>query len=186
MYERLLNLETNTFRLNVVKSDILVEQSTAKLEGGVLTVAVPIDVDLAKRNIFTSKALPNIIEHFLKLEGERKLHKRLKELSEITGLNYRGSKVFLSRKTTEGRLYKSRQLTFGAYYKNSGMIKMNAFLMLMADECIDEVLIHELCHSVHPNHSREFYRLLEEKCPRYEEMVVKRKEIVKLVFDYFR
>jgi hypothetical protein len=35
-------------------------------------------------------------------------------------------------------------------------------------ECIDYVVVHELCHLVHPNHGREFWALVEQLVPDWK------------------
>lgn len=42
----------------------------------------------------------------------------------------------------------------------SGRITLNSELIKTAHECIECVIVHELCHLVHRNHSQEFYDLL--------------------------
>ncbi len=35
-------------------------------------------------------------------------------------------------------------------------------------ECIDYVIVHELCHLLHPNHGREFWKMVEELVPDWK------------------
>lgn len=44
----------------------------------------------------------------------------------------------------------------------------NLFLVQMPDEYIDYVIFHELCHTVHLNHSKQFWQLVEAHIPNYK------------------
>jgi predicted metal-dependent hydrolase len=47
----------------------------------------------------------------------------------------------------------------------SGVISLNPSLIKAPSACIDYVLLHELCHLKHHNHSRYFYRLMDRQMP---------------------
>lgn len=55
----------------------------------------------------------------------------------------------------------------GSCGKN-GNIVLNTELVKASVYCIDYVITHELCHLKHPNHSKDFYRLLEISLPDWE------------------
>lgn len=55
----------------------------------------------------------------------------------------------------------------------SGRITLNPLLVKAPRECIDYVLLHELCHLLHHNHSPKFYRTLDRHMPNWR--VVKEK-----------
>lgn len=46
---------------------------------------------------------------------------------------------------------------------------MNTYLAIMPAEIIDHVMLHELCHLVHPNHSRHFYNVMTMIMPDWKE-----------------
>jgi predicted metal-dependent hydrolase len=50
----------------------------------------------------------------------------------------------------------------------TGVIMLNTQLAKAPIHCIDYVVIHELCHLVHPHHDRNFYRLLRRVLPDWE------------------
>jgi len=50
-------------------------------------------------------------------------------------------------------------------YSTKGNITLNLQLIKTPVECIDYVIIHELCHVIHKNHSKDFYQLLATKLP---------------------
>lgn len=52
----------------------------------------------------------------------------------------------------------------------SGILTLNLELIKAPKECIDYVITHELCHLKFPNHSKEFYQLLEELVPNWEKV----------------
>lgn len=53
----------------------------------------------------------------------------------------------------------------------SGMKNLNFTwrLVMMPDNVCDYVIIHELCHLVHMDHSPEFWKLVEKMCPPYKQ-----------------
>lgn len=46
-------------------------------------------------------------------------------------------------------------------------LNFNCLLMLAPKETADYVIVHELCHLVHPNHSKAFWALVERTMPDY-------------------
>lgn len=51
--------------------------------------------------------------------------------------------------------------------KNS--INFSCYLMLYSDRAIDYVVVHELCHIRHKNHSKAFYEMIAGVMPDYKE-----------------
>lgn len=52
---------------------------------------------------------------------------------------------------------------------SSGNILLNPELVKAPSICIDYVLIHELCHLIHPNHGKSFQQLLRHLMPTWEQ-----------------
>lgn len=46
-----------------------------------------------------------------------------------------------------------------------GTISLNPDLIKSPASCVEYVIVHELCHLIEPNHSREFYQLLQRMMP---------------------
>ena len=58
---------------------------------------------------------------------------------------------------------------WGSCQHETGKIALSTRLTLCPLWVIDAVIVHELCHLIHNNHSKEFWALLDEKYPRYRE-----------------
>jgi len=50
----------------------------------------------------------------------------------------------------------------------NGRITLNPHLVKAPRECIDYVILHELCHIAEHNHSERFYRLMTQVMPKWE------------------
>lgn len=64
----------------------------------------------------------------------------------------------------------------------NGRITLNPLLVKAPRECIDYVILHELCHLVEHNHSERFYRLLSQVMPKWETTKAKLDGMAQKVF----
>lgn len=52
----------------------------------------------------------------------------------------------------------------------TGAISINVMLALYPEECADYVIVHELAHLLHPNHSPAFWSVVEEYIPQWRKL----------------
>jgi len=64
----------------------------------------------------------------------------------------------------------------------SGRITLNPLLVKAPRECIDYVLLHELCHLLHHNHSPNFYRTIDRYMPNWRAVKEKLDNMAEEVF----
>jgi predicted metal-dependent hydrolase len=91
-------------------------------------------------------------ERALKKEAHSLLGARLRELAAKNSFNYRDFKV------------KRLSSRWGSCSSN-GDITLNFFLIQLPWRLIDYVIIHELVHTIHHNHSRQFWDEVEKILP---------------------
>lgn len=97
------------------------------------------------------------LQRFVMREAHAAFGPWLARLSGETGLGY-------------ARLQVRRQRTRWGSCSRSGTISLNACLMFQPPEVVNYLLIHELAHTRHMNHSRRFWRLVESHEPRWREL----------------
>ncbi len=62
---------------------------------------------------------------------------------------------------------KRMQKRWGSYTRGRSIV-LNPLLIHASKDCIDYVITHELCHMRYKNHDKNFYKLLNSKCPKWE------------------
>ena len=108
----------------------------------------PLSADLSesKRNVYIRKAKETIT-------------KRVSYFARLMGVSYRNITI-------------REQKTRWGSCSSSGNLSFSWRLMLAPFSVLDYVVVHELCHRVHMNHSKEFWHLVEHYIPDYK---IKRK-----------
>lgn len=94
--------------------------------------------------------------HWLREQAEERLPQRLQLLSSQTGLTGQGVQI------------KSYRARWGSC-RHDRVIQLNWKLIMAPPAVIDYVLIHELSHLKHFNHSAVFWELVSRHCPDYKE-----------------
>jgi predicted metal-dependent hydrolase len=97
------------------------------------------------------------LKEWLTDKAEERLIPWLKRVSDETGLNY--SAVSIRQQQTRWGSCSARRL-----------ISLNARLLFLPPELVTYVLVHELCHTKHLNHSPRFWRLVESYLPDYRQL----------------
>lgn len=116
-----------------------------KKEGGCYTLFCPLDMNFEDnaRQEWLRKIIVNTMNH----RAKELLPQRLEELATEYGFKYNA--VAIRNSHTRWGSCSSR-----------GNISLSVYLILLPDELIDYVLLHELCHTREMNHSPRFWELL--------------------------
>ena len=59
---------------------------------------------------------------------------------------------------------------FGSCVPSTKRLHFSSRLIMLPEDKVDAVIVHELCHIIHPNHSKDFYNLVKKYIPNYEEI----------------
>jgi len=68
---------------------------------------------------------------------------------------------------TPGKVGITRAKTRYGSCSGKNSLNFSCFLMLFSDRAIDYVVVHELCHIKHKNHSKQFYEMIAGVMPDY-------------------
>lgn len=96
----------------------------------------------------------DLLRRWLAKRGRQHLLPWLRELSSETGLIYETVQI------------RGQRTRWGSY-SSSGTVSLNYCLLFLAPEIVRYLLIHELCHARHMNHSKRYWKLVERYEPDY-------------------
>jgi predicted metal-dependent hydrolase len=140
------------YRLKVIQVNDR-EKETVKLKNGYFQIYTV--------NKGDKEHVKYLLDTWYRRKAEKKFHERLGECLDIL------KKHEISKPRLQVYFMEKRWGSFTP----SGKVLLNPDLIKHPVYCIDYVIIHELCHTKHPNHDKEFYDFLNKVLPDW----VKRK-----------
>ena len=160
---RVIKSSRKTISIELKTDEILVRAPKRMCDAEIQTV-------IAKKRSWIEK-------HYSVMQERQNKFKQLapytkEELNELTEkartIIPQKVKTYAERIGTDyGHITIRHQRTRWGSCSSKGNLNFNCLLMLFPDEVIDSVVVHELCHRKHMNHSAAFYREVETVFPQY-------------------
>lgn len=124
----------------------------------IIEVSIMDDIEFDQNNIY----VPN------RKEFEKWHKEQLQKIfNERLDYNY---KLFAEVNKCPDLKIRTMKTRWGVYNRIKHTITLNSHLLEYDIDKIDYVIIHELSHVVHFDHSKNFWHLVEKYCPKYKEM----------------
>lgn len=114
-------------------------------------------------------SIKKAVRQLFKENTEYILQERLSYWSKKTNITYNSVKV------------RDAKTKYGSCIPKEKALHFSSRLVMLSLEVIDAIIVHELCHIIHPNHSKEFYKLVERYIPNYKEIDIYLKKNGKLI-----
>lgn len=86
------------------------------------------------------------------------IQERLPYWSKKTGIEYNTFKI------------RDAVSRFGSCVPSTKALHFSSRLIMLPEDKIDAIIVHELCHIIHRNHSQDFYNLVKKYIPDYDEI----------------
>ena len=117
-------------------------------------ITVPDKISQEEIKILVDK----LVKRVFKNQTESLIAKKLPYWSKITGLNYNEVKIrdAISR--------------YGSCMPSKRNLYFSSRLIMLPEDKVDAIIVHELCHLVYKNHNKEFYNLVKQYIPNYAEI----------------
>lgn len=147
-----INVTNSSKELKRVKIEIKIDN-----DNKVINIVYPKEVDdlsSKERKAYLDKGMKKL----LKYNTEILLEKRVPHWSKITNIPYKEFKV------------NDATSKFGSCIPKTRIMHFSSRLIMLPEDIIDGIIVHELCHIIYPNHSKDFYKLVRKYIPNYDEI----------------
>jgi len=168
--------EKADIKITVIRTDR--KTLSIQLKPGEIIARAPLRMKDKEIHSFIESKRSWIEKHIASIE------KKKKELEEIVPLTEEEIKILVKKSkeiipervkyyapkigVTYNKITIRCQRTRWGSCSSKGNLNFNCLLALFPIEIIDSVVVHELCHRKHMNHSPEFYREIDKVFPDYK------------------
>lgn len=140
----IVRIISNTTRLTI----------NLKEEQKQIIITLPEDINQEQAKIHIDK----LIKKLLKANTESVIIERLPYWSKITQIDYKEVKV------------RDAITRYGSCMPSKKNLYFSSRLIMLPQDKIDAIIVHELCHMKHKYHNKEFYDLVAKYIPNYREI----------------
>lgn len=135
--------------LNTLKISLSLELSLNQL-----VISLPQNISQEETKIYVDK----LIKQLLKNHTEILIAERLPYWSKITGIDYNQVKI------------RDATTRYGSCMPSKKNLYFSSRLVMLPEDKVDAIIVHELCHMKHKNHNKDFYVLVSKYIPNYKEI----------------
>lgn len=119
-----------------------------------IIITLPEGISQDEAKIYGDK----IIKKLLKNNTEALIAERLPYWSKVTGFNYNQVKV------------RDATTRYGSCMPSKRNLYFSSRLIMLPDDKVDAIIVHELCHMKYKYHDKQFYDLVATYIPNYKEI----------------
>ena len=124
------------------------------LEQKQIIITIPENTIQQQVKVYVDK----LIKKILKSNTEVLILEKLPYWSIITQIDYNEVKV------------RDAITKYGSCMPSKKNLYFSSRLIMLPEDKIDAIIVHELCHMKYKNHNKEFYKLVEKYIPNYKEI----------------
>lgn len=165
----------NNLELKIIYS--LRKTIALELKQGSLTIRAPRGIPRKEINAFLEAKRSWIEKHLAKMQKHQESLPQMEPftMEELQQLSKKALTIIPPKVqqyativgVDYGRITIRTQRTRWGSCSSRGNLNFNCLLLLFPEEVIDYVVVHELCHRKHMNHSADFYKEIERVLPEY-------------------
>ena len=119
-----------------------------------IIISLPEDINQEQGKAHIDK----LMKKLLKAHTEIVISERLLYWSKITQIDYNEVKI------------RDAITRYGSCVPSKKNLYFSSRLIMLPEDKIDAIIVHELCHMKHKNHNKEFYELVAKYIPNYKEI----------------
>lgn len=113
---------------------------------------------MIEEEMLVKQYIDKMIKKLLQNNTGAIIQERLPYWSNITKINYSSFNV------------RDAKTKYGSCKPDTGELYFSSRLAMLPQAQIDAIIVHELCHMIYRNHSNNFYDLVKEYIPNYDEI----------------